>query len=378
MLYSNSMRDLLPEDWSILRSWLPSDLQGLARRHRFIRRARGVQDAETWLRMLLMHVAGGLSLEQTVMRAREMGLARVSAVALFKRLAVSAKWLSSLTEHVLATCRKPQSSALPLSEIRIVDATDVREPGSSGSDWRVHYSIRLADLSCDHYQLTSTKEGERLGRFTFHKGEIVLADRGYANRAGAAHVLESQADLVVRLNSGAFPLEDEKGQPVRLPKLLRGLRPGRSTESEVYFVHDSQRYRLRLCAQRKGQLATLRSRRQALRKASGRHEKVRPDTLFLAGYMLVLTSLPRSEYSTEQVLCLYTQRWQIELVFKRFKQLLGLGHLPKRNDASAAAWMQAKILTALLVERVLHQGAFFSPSGFNCSAQSVASVSGSY
>lgn len=371
------MRNGLPEDWAILRSWLPEDLKGLARRHRFIRRARGLQDAEVWLRILLMHIAGGLSLEQTVMRAREMGLAEISAVALFKRLAVSEEWLHSLTEHLLAADRKSESNQLPVSAIRIIDATDVREPGSSGSDWRVHYSIRLEDLSCDHYQLTSCKEGERLGRFTFKKGEIIIADRGYANRAGAAHVLDSQADLVLRLNSGTFPLEDENGKKVHLVKLLRPLQPGQSSEHEVYFVHNNQRYPLRLCALRKGHLATVRTQRKALRKASGRHAKVRPDTLFLAGYMLVLTSLPISEYPTARVLSLYSQRWQIELVFKRLKQLLHLGHLPKSNDASAAAWMQGKILTALLVERVLHQAAFFSPSGLNFSTQSLETVSGS-
>jgi hypothetical protein len=50
----------------------------------------------------------------------------------------------------------------------------------------------------------------------------------------------------------------------------------------------------------------------------------------------------------------------IELVFKRLKSLLAGGHAPKSNDACALAWMQAKILCALLLERVLLEGRFFS------------------
>jgi len=74
--------DALPEGWDILRGWLPADLDRRARKHGFSQRARGLQDAERWLRLILMHVAGGLSLEQTSVRARELGLAQICGVAL--------------------------------------------------------------------------------------------------------------------------------------------------------------------------------------------------------------------------------------------------------------------------------------------------------
>jgi hypothetical protein len=80
--------DTMPEEWEILRDWLPEDLDARARTQQFFQRRRGLEDGEKWLRLILMHVAGGLSLEQTVLRARELGLAQVSGVALFKRCAV--------------------------------------------------------------------------------------------------------------------------------------------------------------------------------------------------------------------------------------------------------------------------------------------------
>ena len=49
-------------------------------------------DAETLLRMLLMHGSGGPSLEQTVLRARKQDQT-ISAVALFKRLRRSEAFL---------------------------------------------------------------------------------------------------------------------------------------------------------------------------------------------------------------------------------------------------------------------------------------------
>ena len=53
----------------------------------------------------------------------------------------------------------------------------------------------------------------------------------------------------------------------------------------------------------------------------------------------------------------------MELCFKRLKSLLGMGHVPKSHDASAKAWMQAKILTSLLIERTLFEARVLSPWG---------------
>src|SRR5450432_1500915 len=177
--------DALPDAWNILRQWLPSDLGKSARAHGFFQRARGLQDAECWLLLILMHVAGGLSLEQTVVRAGELGIAEVSAVALFKRLRHAEKWLLDLTHHLLGEQRQLWGQEPWTSwpqRVRIIDATDIQEPGSTGTDLRLHYSLRLPELSCDHFELTDVRGGEKLGRFSFRPGEWVLADRGYSHR----------------------------------------------------------------------------------------------------------------------------------------------------------------------------------------------------
>ena len=77
------------ESWEILQQFLPANLEESAREHGAFRRARGeIQSAEVLLRLLLLHVAGGLSLEQAVVRAREHKLVNISAVGLFKRLLI--------------------------------------------------------------------------------------------------------------------------------------------------------------------------------------------------------------------------------------------------------------------------------------------------
>lgn len=331
------------------------------------------------LRLILLHVAGGLSLEQAVLRARENKLVTISAVGLFKRLRSAGPWLTWLTEELVKALSTDWDDATWKGRpIRVLDATDIEEPGPTGTDWRLHYSLRLPQLSCDFLELTDVHGGETLKRLPVDKGDIVLCDRGYSHRPGVAQVLAQQADVVVRLNSGAFPLEDEKGKSLDLVKLVAKLKVGQVGEWPVWFEHEGQRHRLRLCVLRKSQVTAARAQRKAEKTARKNGQQVRPETLKLAAFVLVLTSLPASWGTATIILELYRARWQVELAFKRLKQLLAAGHVPKTTDASSRAWLQAKILTALLIEHMIHAGRFFSPWGYRLSrGTAVASLQGS-
>jgi len=361
------MRDeTLPEEWEILLNWLPKDLNKRAQTHRFFQRARGLTDGELWLRLILMHVAGGLSLEQTVMRARELGLAQISGVALFKRLQRAEAWLRDLCQYLLAEQQRRLGRGVWPGQYRVraIDATDIQEPGSTGTDWRIHYSIQLPELSCDHYELTNNKAGEKLGRFRFRKGELILADRGYSHRAGAAQVLDSGAALLMRWNPKTFPVTAADGGEFVLLENLRCLPKRGARAWRVQFEYEGKIRCLRMCALRKNRVAAERSRRKAVRKAKCNGQELQAQSLELTEYILVLTSLPAEQFSPSQVLRLYQCRWQVELAFKRLKTLLSAGHVPKSDDASARAWMQAKILTSLLLERLLLEARVFSPWGY--------------
>ena len=58
---------------------------------------------------------------------------------------------------------------------------------------------------------------------------------------------------------------------------------------------------------------------------------------------------------------LYLLRWQIELVFKRMKSILGVGHLSKKDPLSAQAWLEGKLFVGLLIELMVDAAGHFSP-----------------
>ena len=108
---------------------------------------------------------------------------------------------------------------------------------------------------------------------------------------------------------------------------------------------------------------------RTLRKEAGRKGKqVRPRTLEFARYVIVFTTFPEAAFSAVQVLEWYRTRWQVELVFKRFKSLAQLGHLPKYDDESAKAWLYGKLLVALLVEKLIRHASAVSPWGYSLEA----------
>ena len=362
----------LNEDWSVLRQFLPPGWEEQARRCGALHRARGVNGAEALLRVLLIHLAAGCSLAETAVRAQAAGLARLSAVALFKRLQAAQEWLRwlaaqerrLLVESVPATIRR----------LRAVDATVVSEPGSTGTDWRIHYSINLTDLQCDFFELTDVHGGESWRRIPIAAGDVVLGDRLYANPVGVSHVVGSGGDVLVRLNWYTLPLYTESGRKVEAFQALRGLKPG-SIRDLPTWVRPGQGapVRGRLIAVRRSAEATRLVRKKQDRRASKQQKKVSRKSREAAKYFMVWTSLPDTTPATE-VLEFYRCRWQIELSFKRMKSTLGLGHLPKKDPASARAWLHGKLLTSLLVERIIQAATAFSPWGYRLepAAQPVA------
>ena len=371
------MASIVDEEWAVLAGLLPEGWRDLARETGAIRRARGITDPDVLLRVLLLHVGSGLSLRSAAARAAELGLAALSDVALLKRLRTSEAWLRTLAARMFEQTRFGARAETfpPGRRCRVFDATTVEEPGATGTDWRVHFSLSLPDLRCDFYEVTDVTGGETFTRFPIARGDLVLADRGYAHRRGVAHVLGAGGDVLVRLTSTSFPLLAVTGQPFDLLAHLRELPGTGPHEWPAEFRHAGQSYRVRLCALRKTQLAADRAKQRVTREATRKSRPLPARTLEAAEYVFVLTSLPGREVGTERVLELYRARWQVELVFKRMKSLLHLGHLPKRQDVSSRAWIEGKFLTVLLIERLLASANLFSPWGYDIpAAQPLARV----
>jgi hypothetical protein len=372
----------LDEDWNIFVGMLPPSWQRAARLSGAVARLRGFDSIEGLLRVLLLHVGCGYSLRETTVRAQAAGLAEVSDVTLLNRLRQAEGWLQHLCQALLAESGVRWSGRPPWRRLRALDGTVIQEPGRTGSHWRIHYSLRLPELTCDQLVMTSRKgpqTAENLERFPVAAGDLILADRGYCHPAGVAWVRRQGGDVIVRLNS-AVPLFAADDQPFRLLPELRQLPGvGHVGQWEVGMHAGEQRVEGRLCAVRKSQQASAAAERKITRHAQKHQIRVRPETREYAHYVMVFTTVRAIEMGAAEVLEYYRFRWQIELVFKRLKSLLAVGHLPKHDARSSRAWLYGKLLVALLTQKLVRLGSSFSPWGYELGSlgpgQSLAGVS---
>ncbi len=254
-------------------------------------------------------------------------------------------------------------------QVRALDATTVKEPGKTGSLWRVHYSVRLPSLACDFFRLTETEgvgTGESFVQFPIEAGDYLLADRGYSTVRGLRHVVQAGGLVTVRVNTASLVLETAEGQPFDLLAAVRTLRrAGRIGSWDVRAVDAAGVAASgRACALRKTREAIRIAHKSLRRQASKRGKQLQPETLEYAKYVIVFTTFPATEFSAADVLEWYRTRWQVELVFKRFKSLAELGHLPKHDEHSAKAWLYGKLFVALLVEKLIGHARAISPWGY--------------
>ena len=100
-----------------------------------------------------------------------------------------------------------------------------------------------------------------------------------------------------------------------------------------------------------GQAAKARKRKT--RKASKNQHQIQAETLLSAGWITVVTSLG-AEYSGEEILHLYRSRWQVELLFKRFKQDFSI-HTIK---AGSSAYAETETLLWLIIWTIAERQPF--------------------
>lgn len=358
----------LQENWQVLLGLFPDGWEDLGRSTGAVARLRGFDSLSGLFRTLLLHVGCGWSLRETAVQARVAGIADVSDVTLLNRLRQAEPWIRQLCQKLWRDNGVNLEPALKGKPVRLVDATVVKEPGKTGSQWRIHYSMRLPSLECDYFELTATEgehSGERLGRYPLRAGELVLADAGYCNPPGIAAVVAKRADVCVRLNRSALPLTDHQERPFPLLRKIRTVRQaGETADWYVWTRAGSQLIPGRLCAIRKSEVAVAQAHRRLRRKEVQGKGRMTLEAREYACYVLVFTTLTRKQASTRQVLESYRLRWQIEITFKRLKQVVQLGHVPKLDDQSSRAWLYGKLFVALLSQKLALVGSTVSPWGY--------------
>lgn len=367
----------MSEDWPILLSFFPDNWMELATQTDAIKNLRKDKDVENYLRTLLMHVGCGYSMRETAARAKLAGLADISDVALLGRLKKAKEWLHGLCVELFKEQGIGQREVCGDFQVRLFDATNVKEPGPTGSLWRIHYSVQVPSMACDFFKLTPTKgqgTGESFFQYSIQKSDYIIGDRGYSKASGIHHVVSKKAHVMVRVNTSSLVLLDMDKRPFGLLEKISTIKKAGTVSWWNILIPNRAGATVqgRLCVIRKSNEAIKIAHKKIRVNASKKGSKLKPETLEYAKYVLVFTTFPESRFSAVEVLDWYRCRWQVELVFKRFKSIAQLGHLPKHSDDSSKAWLYGKLFVALMTNKLINYANNFSPWGYNLEGNTAA------
>lgn len=355
------------DDYDYLVRFLPEGWQAKAKELGALRRCRKIPNAETLLRVLLIHLAEGCSLRETAVRVRQGGLVDLSDVAIMDRLKGSGDWFLWMNRELMKkwVTRQPAAVFGSKRRVRLVDGTRIKEPGPTGSSWCIHYAIELPSLRCEELEVCDKHgSGESFTRFSVSPGDLFVGDRAYGVRPGISHVVDGRGDVLVRFPLTNLPLCNTRGQRFNLLSHLRGLRGTKTGQWPVLVLWKDRKLYGRVCAIKKSRQATEKARQKVRRKSQKNGTKTAPETEEAAGYIFVFTTVDETELTPTAVLEMYRGRWQVELVFKRLKSILDLGHLHKADEQGAKAWIHGKLFVALLIETLLRYAESFFPWGY--------------
>lgn len=357
-------RMVVADEWGIIERLLPAGWKEAARRLRAFRRARYLADPAPLLRVLLFHAVNDGGLRESAAQARLSGIAEMSQVALLKRLRTAGDWLAWLAAELSRRFRQEVHVPRGL-RLRAVDSTTVQGPASKGTEWRLHYTIDLLSANCDWHELTDAAGGEHLGRVPVQAGDVLLGDRNFLHPAAIRDAVDGGAHVVIRLRWNHPPILTPAGRVFRALGHARRLRVGEVGDWSVGLRAGKQApIAGRVVAIRLPRPVAERSERRVLREGRRKGAHLDPRSLQAAHFVMVFTTLPRTLLRGSGILELYRCRWQIEITFKRLKQLLKLGRLPHQEARAARSWILAKLVVALLLENLYRNAGAFSPWGY--------------
>jgi hypothetical protein len=329
---------------------LPANLDEQACLLKALQRTREIDRASDLLRGLLAWVLGRCSFRQLGAWAVILGVADISEGAWRKRVRLCGDWLHwLLTELVGKAERKEREEGKP--RVILVDGTSLGETGGTGDDWRVQLAYDLVAGRFVQVQIGDRTFAETLVGLPGQPGDLFVADRNYGKRDNLVAVDGLQAATLLRLSPQHCRLEQADGTTFAVvPWLQAQGEEGEICETESYAAQGTERVQVRVLALRLPDEVAERARQRVLARAKRKKQVVRPETVFLAGWVLLVSTLSPSDWSARELFWLYRHRWQIELLIKQMKQFLLLVQLRSHHLETVRTAILAALVAWVLQE----------------------------
>lgn len=295
----------------------------------------------------------------------------VSAQAIEQRYTPAlTAFFRELFERMAAQRIATQRAIAPLlgrfSEILVIDSSGIKLPASlaplfpgcgggggpaGGNEAALKLQTEL-DLRSGSLRCVQLESGCRPDQGTDRQavppkpGGLRIADLGYFSVAVLAQIVAARAHFLSRIQFQTRLEVD--GHLLSAVAFLRGLAAElRQVDCPVHLGRD-ERLACRLIAFRVPEAVAAR-RRQKLRAARRkRGDQPSVEALDACGWYMLVSDLGEDRLSVAEAVVLYRSRWQIELLFKRWKSLCRIDLLDGRSDEHSMARLWIRLCAAVV------------------------------
>lgn len=353
---------------STIQSLLGPTADRLARSSGCIQRQRQLTGASFAQALVCGWLADPTSSLSQLAQAAATAATPVSRQAIHQRFTpAAASFLRALLQEALGLLISGEAVAVPLlqrfSSVAVLDSTTIVLPAVLVDHWqgcgngsghgvaalKVQARLDLRRGTLDAVQLQPGRTSDRSAARTMAPlpaGSLQIADLGYFAVAALAALLAQGNHFLSRLLTQTA-LFTPDGSRRLLSELLAATHG--TTADRPILLGTRERFPCRLLLQRlSDQDAAQRLARQQ-QQANAAGEPLPQDARALSHWLLLVTDLAPAQLSLAEAFVLYRLRWQVELLFKRWKSLGQLDAWRTQRPARLLCEIYAKLLGALLL-----------------------------
>ena len=322
-ILNDSIQDVFKNWDNKILSHLPSNLDEMAKSTGILLRKRGIRCAVDLLRMLFLYASSNFSFRILAVAACTLGISRISDTAWRKQFSKAAPFLHKILHGMLSSLLPAVDASCfaGVKQVLLVDTSVIRQQGKQQEQQRIHLCYSLNENRIKQVKVSDQHTAESLTHFSMGSGDLILADAGYGTAQNYIYAQSQGADVILRITPKNFLLYDANGTKI---SLIAKLEEAEKKQMEWIDLFGLCKYKkengfVRVIAHKLPVDKAAQARKRKIRKASKNQYRIGTQTLLCAGWVVVITSLD-ARYCGEEILHLYTSRWQVELLFKRFKQ----------------------------------------------------------
>jgi Transposase DDE domain len=326
---------------------------------------------------------GEIAMSDLASFARQVGV-NVSAQAIDKRFnKKTATFFQELLNASFTQVVAADPVAIPLlerfSEVIVEDSTTQSLPDELEEVWRgcgnatdsaksaFKVQVRMDLLSgglkgqaLTDGRVPDTKSPLRLNRR--QRRSVRIVDLGYFDTHQFQKDSEAEEYWISRLKvGGSLQIFDEAGHPLDLCEVLRTYAGHTSYECPIQVSATTQ-LPARLIAYPVPEEVAIKRRTSHERKAQKHSRKPSKKILDLCSWTLIITNIPAEELNHQEALVFLRARWQIELLFKLWKQYAQTDVSRSKNPWHLLCDFYAKLIGMMIVHWMMIVGCWQIPS----------------